>query len=427
MRLARNVSLTFATSMLSTGCTALAALVVATVLGPAGAGTFALARAVPAVATLLLGLGVPIAITYLVGGRRMPLQDIADTSLFLGLTIGAAGLAAWVVGTVALQARFFAALTAPQVLLLGVIVPATILRNQLNAILQGLQRFTEANAALFAEDLVGLLVVLPLIVRRADGPALIVLAAVAGPVASLIASACWVRRSGVRFRPRANRRRCEAMIRFGVKGHIGRMANVLNWRLDLILLSTMTNLEVVGYYAVATKVAEALRPLAGSLNFVLRPLMSSLPADEAGARSAALYRRFFVVNGVAILVVALACGEIIRRLFGAAFVPAIPACQILLFGLAFQGGDGILNGYHVGIGRPELNTWAALAGLAVTVTGNPLLIPTYSLLGAAATSAIAYTAKSLVMIALFLHASGFTLGELAGIRRPAGDVIVAVP
>ena len=37
-------------------------------------------------------------------------------------------------------------------------------------------------------------------------------------------------------------------------------------------------------------------------------------------------------------------------------------------------------------------------------------------MGAAVTSAVAYTAKGLVMVALFLRSAGLTLGELVGVK-----------
>src|SRR6185437_11926671 len=55
VKLVRNVSITMFTSFASTGAAAVAAMMVANVLGAKGAGTFALARVVPTVVAGLLG------------------------------------------------------------------------------------------------------------------------------------------------------------------------------------------------------------------------------------------------------------------------------------------------------------------------------------------------------------------------------------
>jgi len=198
---------------------------------------------------------------------------------------------------------------------------------------------------------------------------------------------------------------------------VGKLANMLNWRLDLMILSMLASTEVVGYYAVASKMAELFRPLSASLTFVLRPVIASLPITEARARGVALYRRVFLINLAAIVLMALTGKMLILRLFGPEFIAAVPAFYILLFGLAAHGADPVLNGYNVGIGRPEYNTYTALAGLVITLVGDVMFIPTYSLIGAAVTSSVAYSVKALAFTIIFLVTSGVTLPQLIGVKE----------
>ena len=170
----------------------------------------------------------------------------------------------------------------------------------------------------------------------------------------------------------------------------------------MMILSTLGSAEAVGYYAVATKVAETVRPLSGSLNFVLRPLFASLPVEEARTHGVRLLRSFFAINLIAVASLWLACGIVVDRLFGPEFATAIPACRILLVGLVGFGIDGVLNGFNVGTGRPEFNAYAAVVGLVITLAGDLTLITPYGLMGAAVTSAVAYTAKALALAAIFI-------------------------
>ena len=66
------------------------------------------------------------------------------------------------------------------------------------------------------------------------------------------------------------------------------------------------------------------------------------------------------------------------------------------------GVDGVLNGFYVGTGRPEFNAYAAVVGLVITLAGDLTLITRYGLMGAAVTSAVAYTAKALALVAIFV-------------------------
>ena len=421
MKLVRNVSITMVTSFLSTGAAALAAMLVANVLGAKGAGVFALARVVPTVVAAVLGAGVTMSNAYLVGGRRFSIQAITEASMALALVIGFIGWGAWIAGGSFIHARFFSSLSETAVLLVGISIPLQMIRNYLNSVQQGLQTFTEANIVLLVEDVATLLLVLPLLWGVQSGPTVIVFAAVGGSAVSCLASIWYLVKHGYKPWPRLHRELSLEMMRFGLKGHIGRIANMLNWRLDVMILSMLAPVETVGYYAVATKVAETFRPLSAAFTFVLRPMIASLSVSEARAQGVALYRRVFALNLVLVFTMAFAGGPIIIRMFGPDFAAAVPAFQILLIGLAALGGAGVLNGYNVGIGRPEFNSYTALAGLVITVIGDVTLIPPYSLMGAAFTSSVAYTVKAAALTFLFLSTSGISLPQLMGMKEYSPD------
>ena len=421
MKLVRNVSITMVTSFLSTGAAALAAMLVANVLGAKGAGVFALARVVPTVVAAVLGAGVTMSNAYLVGGRRFSIQAITEASMALALVIGFIGWGAWIAGGSFIHARFFSSLSETAVLLVGISIPLQMIRNYLNSVQQGLQTFTEANIVLLVEDVATLLLVLPLLWGVQSGPTVIVFAAVGGSAVSCLASIWYLVKHGYKPWPRLHRELSLEMMRFGLKGHIGRIANMLNWRLDVMILSMLAPVEIVGYYAVATKVAETFRPLSAAFTFVLRPMIASLSVSEARAQGVALYRRVFALNLVLVFIMAFAGGPIIIRMFGPDFAAAVPAFQILLIGLAALGGAGVLNGYNVGIGRPEFNSYTALAGLVITVIGDVTLIPPYSLMGAAFTSSVAYTVKAAALTFLFLSTSGISLPQLMGMKEYSPD------
>ena len=421
MKLVRNVSITMVTSFLSTGAAAVAAMLVANVLGAKGAGVFALARVVPTVVAAVLGAGVTMSNAYLVGGRRFSIQAITEASMALALVIGFIGWGAWIAGGSFIHARFFSSLSETAVLLVGISIPLQMIRNYLNSVQQGLQTFTEANIVLLVEDVATLLLVLPLLWGVQSGPTVIVFAAVGGSAVSCLASIWYLVKHGYKPWPRLHRELSLEMMRFGLKGHIGRIANMLNWRLDVMILSMLAPVETVGYYAVATKVAETFRPLSAAFTFVLRPMIASLSVSEARAQGVALYRRVFALNLVLVFIMAFAGGPIIIRMFGPDFAAAVPAFQILLIGLAALGGAGVLNGYNVGIGRPEFNSYTALAGLVITVIGDVTLIPSYSLMGAAFTSSVAYTVKAAALTFLFLSTSGISLPQLMGMKEYSPD------
>jgi O-antigen/teichoic acid export membrane protein len=419
--LVKNTSITVVAKLCATAAAALAALVVANTLGAKGAGTFALVRVIPAVIAAVLGAGITIANPYLVSSRRYSAQAITETTVALGIVTGLLGWLGWFACGEILHTSFYSELPRNAALLVGLAIPLNMLRDYLNSVQQGLQTFKAANLVLFIDDFVSLLIVLPLLWGMGGGATLIVVASVASTAASvLVAAACLIYR-GIYPWPRFHRDITIESIRFGLKGHVGRMANMLTWRLDVMILSAMASVEVVGYCAVAHKAAELFRPLSASLSFVLRPLIASLPVGEARARGVFLYRRVFMINLAAVIALAFAGRPLIITFFGPEFEAAVPAFQILLIGLAAHGADGVLSGYNVGIGRPEFNTYTALAGLVVTLLGNLALIPSFGLVGAAAASSAAYTVKAATFTVIFLVTSKVTFPQLVGWKEYSPD------
>ena len=421
MSLLRDTSVTVVGRWAGTAAAAGAGLVVASVAGAAGAGTFAMVRVAPATVAAVLGAGMATANAYLIGsGKRAP-QAIAETTMALGVLFGALGWAAWWLAGDLVHSRFFPHLSTATVTVIGSTILLNLLRDYLNSLQQGLKRFTEASVVLALDDVCALLLLLPALVVPSEVNTLIVASSIAGIAVSVLTAIGLLVRAGVRPWPRLHLAIVREAIGFGMRGHIGRLATLLTWRLDVMILSTLASVEVVGCYAVASKVAELFRPLGASLTFVLRPLIASLSAAEARVRGLVLYRRVFLINLAAVAIMAIVGGQLIVTLFGPEFAPAVPAFQILLIGLAAQGADPVLNGYYVGIGRPEYNTYTALAGLAVTIVADIALIPPYGLVGAAVASSLAYTTKAAAFTGLFLATSGFSFAELVGAKAYGTD------
>lgn len=420
MSLVKNTSITVVARLVTTGTAALSAIIVAHALGAKGAGTFAEVRVIPGTISALLGGGITIAVPYLIGAKKYPVRAITETAVFLGLIISGIGWLAWLACGSLLHAHVFTELSATAALAVGLSIPLEVILNYLNSVQQGLQQFKRANIVIASEEVITLLMVIPLFFGY-GGMNLMVAADVCGTLGAMILSIVMLWPSGVRPWPRLHSAIARESITLGVKGHVGRIANMLNWRLDLMILSVLAPVDVVGYYAVASKVAELFRPLSASLTFVLRPVIASLSVQEARARGVMLYRRFFLINMGAIVAMAVLGPPMIVRCFGPEFVAAVPAFQILLVGLAAHGADGVINGYNVGIGRPEFNSYTALAGLVVTVVGDVALIPHYSLIGAAVTSSVSYTVKAIAMTVIFLSTSGVSFRQLLGIEDYAPE------
>ena len=322
----RNTSMTVAARYVAMGAKAATALIVATTLGATGAGTFALVRILPHVAAGSPGSRghhrrFP---TWSAGGsmrRRRSPKPVA-----LGLLLSAVGWTAW-----CFRARSCTPISTPSCPR----VPCCSWVHDTPRAAAQLPQLDPAGPAAHSREQTwscwrrnseNSSVVLPLlwVADSVSGTTLIVVAAVSGAAASCLTAVVLLLRHGIWPWPRLHWEIAVESIRFGLKGHVGRMANMLNWRLDTLILSTLASVEVVGYYAVASQVAEFFRPLSHSLSYVLRPLMASLSVAEARVRGVFLYRRVFMLNLALVLVMALVGGHVIVHVFGEEFASQFP-------------------------------------------------------------------------------------------------------
>jgi O-antigen/teichoic acid export membrane protein len=92
-------------------------------------------------------------------------------------------------------------------------------------------------------------------------------------------------------------------------------------------------------------------------------------------------------------------------IFGAAFRPSVTPLLWLLPGIVAFSVANVIASYFAGIGKPRLNFYVALAGLAVTVLFDLLLIPALGIAGAAIASTLSYSASTAVIIWLFVRES----------------------
>jgi len=160
--LVKNTSITVFTKLASTGAAALATVVVATTLGPKGAGTYALIRMLPNVIAAMMGAGITIANPYLVSSKRYTPQVITETTLALGLVVGFLGWGVWAACSTFLHNTFYTELSQTAAIFVGLSIPLCMLRDYLNSVQQGMQSFRAANLVLFMDDFLAFLLVSPL-------------------------------------------------------------------------------------------------------------------------------------------------------------------------------------------------------------------------------------------------------------------------
>ena len=172
------------------------------------------------------------------------------------------------------------------------------------------------------------------------------------------------------------------------------VVTLLNYRADLYVVAIFLPAAALGLYTVAISAADALLLPTQVAALVTSPHIGSMPASEASPTHRALRAQqpargcsrsapqLFVLSP-----------PIVRLLYGASFLPLVPALRVLLIGVfALALGTPISNYFTLKLAKPEVTLAFASGSALLSIVASVLLIPHYGLVGAAAGSTIAYVA-----------------------------------
>ncbi len=208
-------------------------------------------------------------------------------------------------------------------------------------------------------------------------------------------------------------RQSGAMLRYGLPNVLGGLPQLLNYRLDQILMAGMLPARMLGFYVVAVAWSGALGPVLSAVGSVLFPHIASQPSSQ---RRALLFPKAIRLSALTSL--CLAAGVLlitpwaITLVFGRAFHASIrPACVLVIAAAAATVNTVLEEGIR-GLGHPAVVTRAEFAGLAVTFVALLVLLPTMGIMGAALASMLAYGTVSAVLLFESRSLTGCRMSDL---------------
>ena len=405
---------------------AAATLLLARSEGPAMVGVYALLRVLPALVGVLAAAGLPTAVPYFLAGPRSQDRRLPYTICLIAAGGGALGTAVWAVGSSVAGTALFPQLSQPLVLAAGVMVATQVSIVTAKSCSQGGGDMAGANRVIFTEQFLFLPVYCVLWSAGLGGYGLLIAAALAADVATLLLA--WgrlLRRGFFALAAPPSAALARDLATYGLRAQVGSLMSMLNLRLDFVILGLMTTPTVLGVYAVASKYAELIKVPTVALAYVLYPKY----ARDGRTRATETVRRTLPKAGLAsfcaVIPLWFASVVVIPVLYGSDFTDAVLPAQIILVGFALEGMSGVLTGYFYGIGRPGVNSAATAVGLLTTVVLDLMLIPRFHETGAAVASACAYSATTLSLIWFFMWLSRGRASVLPWPHRALADKDIA--
>ncbi len=203
------------------------------------------------------------------------------------------------------------------------------------------------------------------------------------------------------------------VLRYGLISQAGLVIQFLNYRLAYFFLDSYAGTAAVGIYSVAALLAESIWMFPGSIALVLYARISSRGDSQYAQETTITLAKLSQAATLVMLAVLLAIpSSLLAAIFGRDFSGVGRVILCLAPGILALSYSMIINHFLAGIGLFRINTLAAAIGLAVTITGNILLVPRLGLAGAALTSSAAYTAAAAYAVCFFLRHSGMRYYKL---------------
>jgi O-antigen/teichoic acid export membrane protein len=191
------------------------------------------------------------------------------------------------------------------------------------------------------------------------------------------------------------------------------MPQILNLRLDQMLMAAFLSPRDLGLYVVAVEWSAATAPLLSAVGVVMTPAVASASDAAHGARRLAAGVRITVVLAAILCIIFAAVTPIaVIVLFGVRFRASIPAALVLMPAGAILSLNLVLQEGLRGLGRPYPVLRAELAGLVVTGTVLISTLRSMGIMGAAIASLLGYSTVTVVLLRNVRHYTGTSLATL---------------
>jgi O-antigen/teichoic acid export membrane protein len=390
--------------------------VVARLAGPATKGAYDLYIAAAAMVNIIVGFSLPSGLVYVSARKASNLVKLVPILLLVAAIEGAITCVTFFVLHRTWLASVFLPAGAGRILILGLSLTVALgaLSTFLRALLVGSHRFIQANLGDLGKQVIGLVaasVALTVGVRGHHG----VMALICANILTLaLGAVIYLKAIPFREQMHSENSGLKEAMAYSAPCYGANLAQFMNYKLDVFFVNAMVGTAALGIYQLAVTLTQSLALLPTAAATILLPLVAAeheRPVENA-ARTAQVARLIVFVSAISGLILGVVSFWVIPKAFGPAFSASVVPLLVLLPGAICLSLASVLASHLAGIGRPDLNLRASLAGLFVTVPLDILLIPRAGIVGAALASSCAYFLSTALNAWYFHRKTNISIKEL---------------
>lgn len=417
--LLKDVSTTLLRQIIAGVILLLTSVFVARTLGPRGNGVYAIGILLPQLVSTALNMGLGYSNVYFVNRNEISFRAAFWFTLKASSALAAIGCV-----TAAMIVRIFGhslfpgvSLTLLYVVTLGVI--PLLMTFHLISLLQASRDFRRYNHCLLSTPGFTLLLSVLHVGLLEQGARGAVYAFVEGACLGLCVVGLNIRSVLLRFDKdhesipvsagkEVTGQLARRMFHYGWNVHLSNVLTFINSRVDLFLVNLLLAPHSAGSYIVALNISERLWMLSQASCLILLPRLSraDLPDHERDgltATVAAVTLWLSICGGVVLILLA---HVLVGWFFGAKYWESARTLTWLLPGIIISNHARVVANDFVARNRTQLNLYSALIAIAISVTGNVILIPILGSKGAALTTSLAYLVDGVIKVGFYAQITG---------------------
>ena len=233
-----------------------------------------------------------------------------------------------------------------------------------------------------------------------------------------IFSFVWIGRYLAPLSMRTSGQTLREQIGFAAKSGSISLADFLNLRVDVFVVSMMLHARSLGIYSLAVATGEMMWQLSRPLVWSTVGRIAKAERDSAIALTAKVTRNILVLEIAAGIVLFFIAPRVVTLVYGPAFRESGEIIRWLLPGVVIYAAHGML-GYFIMVkeGRPltvfSIQVGSVIACAAITYT----TIGRYGLIGAALATSVTYIVAALLKAAFFLRLTQSSPASIMVLRR----------
>lgn len=401
--------LNFATQLSLFALSFISTLIIARALGPKGKGLYSLVILIPTLLANFLNMGINFSNIYLIGQRKYEVNRIVGSTISLSFLLGVSATVILLLLIIFTDNTFFTPTYNKYLYLTMPIIPLILVLDNIYSTLLGHRNIVKLSAVRLLKSLIYVVILLLLVYFFTISVYSAIFANMSGLFAAIIIGIYFLIKSRYFTGLVLDNGIIKEMLNFGYKQHLGSICQILNYRIDMLIIVYLLTATDLGLYSIAVVVAEMIWYLPNSIGQVLYAKVASESDKLPSSFTPLVCRTVILIIFTGCLILYALSDVVIPYLFTPRFTASVAALKLLLPGVIFLSVSKILGSHLTGLGFPQYSSVASAISLVATIVFDFLLIPFFGINGAALASSISYMVNALVILYFFKATSGIAL------------------